>query len=153
MRRIALITGLTLALAPNAIAGKKKKKKQDAPVAKAEPSPEIPGDATSKKFSKSLLTIPCKSVDCNPSDQLRYDSLVFSPDNTWTANGLLSLSVDMEDECVETGTWTMEAATEAHTAVVVWEVTSTDCIGRNIGDSTRAQVTIEKNGLHKIQKY
>ena len=150
MRRIAIIGCLALSFSGTALAGKKKKKKgkEPAPAPSQEPSPEIPGDGVSKKFSKTLMGTPLKHF--RPIDQLKYDALTFKGDNTWTAAGTVFLGLE-EDTCTESGTWTMETAEADNAAVVNWVVVETSCVGRAVGAETRALLTINKDGNYDVR--
>ena len=150
MRRTVLFSCLALTVSGTALAGKKKKgkKKTDTPAPIEAPEPDVPGDDKSKKFSKKLISTPMKYF--RPVDQLSYGDLVFKGDNTWHAEGKVTLGFE-DDACTESGTWTMEAADEDNAATVDWVVTQTTCIGREVGAQTRALLTIKNDGNYDVK--
>ena len=133
-----------------ALAGKNKKgkKKNNTPPTVEAPEPDVPDDAKSKKFSKKLIETPMKHF--RPVDQLSYNDLLFKGDNTWHAEGKVTLGFE-DDACSESGTWTMDAASSETVAVVTWTVASTDCASRKPGSDTRAQITLKSGGQYQFQ--
>jgi len=131
------------------LAGKKKKKCKNAPAAPVqEASPEVPNDAMSKNFSKSLMGNPLKHF--YPIDQLSYSSLEFKGDNSWKAEGKVTLGLE-DDACTESGSWKMEPATADNSAIVSWVVVETTCVGRSPGVETRALLTLAKDGNYDVK--
>lgn len=88
----------------------------------------VPDDKVSKAYAANLLdTI---GTDFSPNSQgLTYTKLTFAADNTWHAEGLVAI-MDEEMDCVETGTWMMDAAKSDSAANMTWTMTSTDCPSR-----------------------
>ena len=150
MRRTVLISCLALTASGTAFAGKNKKgkKKNNTPPTVEAPEPDVPDDAKSKKFSKKLIETPMKHF--RPVDQLSYNDLLFKGDNTWHAEGKVTLGFE-DDACSESGTWTMDAAEEDNAATVSWVVTQTTCIGREVGAQTRALLTIKNDGNYDVR--
>jgi hypothetical protein len=142
---------LTLGLTGTALAGKKnKKKKGQEPAAEQAPpkvKTELPKDGTSKSFAEKLMATPL--TDFEPPDNdgtlFLYDTLTFKAGNVWEAAAWLDVPGDRFD-CVESGSWTLDAAESELVAPVNWTVDETNCPGRKAGAATRAKLTIQPDG-------
>jgi hypothetical protein len=152
--RFAAVLALAL-VSPAAAAGKKKKKGGDAPAAASGPAAsdmKIPDDGDSRKFAEALLETTITGF--RPSDsgggKFEYNTLSFSADNTWKADGYVEI-MDERMECTESGTWEMEPAESAKTATVAWTVAQTDCPSRESGTSLRVVMTLGKNGVEDLK--
>ena len=88
----------------------------------------VPNDPTSKAYAAKLLETTGKGFSPNVMG-LTYTTLTFAADNTWHAEGLVAI-MDEEMECVEKGTWLMDAASSETKANMTWTMTSTDCPSR-----------------------
>ncbi len=88
----------------------------------------VPNDPTSKAYAAKLLDTTGKGFSPNAMG-LTYTALTFAADNTWHAEGLVSI-MDEEMDCVEKGTWLMDAASSDTRANMTWTMTSTDCPSR-----------------------
>ena len=113
---------------------------------KAAPVPGAPTDATSQKFASALVALSVS--DFNPSDssgaKIVYSHLAFGGDGHWSAVGYIEADFEKID-CSEGGTWSMEPATSDTTATVTWKTETTDCAGREAGE-TRVEFTITPDG-------
>lgn len=142
---------IALVVAGPALAGKKKKDKGPAdaaaPSASAAAVPSTPDDAASKKFGVRLMDATLRNFRPNDTGgaKFQYDSMTFAPDNTWKAAAWVEFD-DEKMECVEKGTWSMEAAESDKVATVSWKVDGTDCPGRDAGAEIRALLTLSKDG-------
>ena len=138
---------LMLIFATTAEAKKEKTATQDA-VAPAAPTADIPSDANSKKFAKELLSRSFSDFTIN--DKMVYKSLSFSADNSFKASAMVSYEVggDFEEmECTESGTWKMDAAESATKAAMTWNVSQSDCPGRDSLEETRLVVSLGRGGM------
>ena len=131
--------------------------KSEAPTAPKARSPQIganlPQDATSKDFIGNLVDTQFKNfrpVDGGGGASLNYDLLSFRPDGSWSATGAVDFG-DEKMECVESGSWDMEAATSKTEAVVSWDLNNTDCAGQKPGRPLRAKITLSNGGQYKFQ--
>ena len=88
----------------------------------------VPDDAVSKAYAAALLKTTGTGFSPN-SMGLTYTKLTFAADNTWSADGLVAI-MDEEMDCIETGTWMMDAAKSETAANMTWTMTSTDCPSR-----------------------
>ena len=147
-----LITVLAASLlSPTALARKGKKKKSSEPAApegSAAVTPEVPDDATSRRFAKGLIAAQIR--DFSPTDATTgatfvYERMSFEPDNTWNSSGYIEV-MDDRMECTESGHWSMEPATSPTEATVTWKVDKTDCPGREAGEQVRAVVKLLDDG-------
>ena len=131
MNPIILLASLSLAEAKKskstdntteatAVAPTKPKKKAEAQ--------NVPDDKVSKAYAANLLETVGTGFSPN-SEGLTYTKLTFAPDNTWHAEGLVAI-MDEEMDCVETGTWMMDAAKSETATNMTWTVSSTDCPSR-----------------------
>lgn len=118
-----------------------------APAAANEPEPTTPGDAASKAFAKRLLATPL--TDFRPGDSAGvdfvYGKVTFRGDNTFVADARLSIDGESMD-CAETGTWTMDPATDERTASMTWSMTKTTCAGRPSTLESRVQLSADGAG-------
>lgn len=145
--RPALSALLLLALV--AAPGCKKKETTTAPAANAAADAlgnvDIPKDATSKTFAGKILTHDVTNFA--PTDsyaaKLVYKTLHFKNNNSWGADAVLGVGEDSVG-CHESGTWTMEPASDDHTADVNVKITDTTCPGRQQQNMMRLHVHIEK---------
>ena len=151
---LVLIASLvfTLGLSGSALAAKKKKKKKKGEEPTAEQAPpkvntDLPKDGASKNFATQLMATPL--TDFEPPDNdgttFLYDTLTFNVGNRWEAAAWLDVPGDRFD-CVESGSWTMDAAESDTVAPVNWTVEETNCPGRKVGAATRAKLTIQADG-------
>lgn len=152
LSRALLLLGASFALSGPALAKKKKKKDKGATAdVAAAATPVVPDDANSKKYAAKLLEVEIK--DFSPSDgagaKFEYTVMKFAGDNSWSADGYVEIA-DERMECVESGKWTMDAATSATEATVNWTVDKTDCPGRESGQETRAVLKLTKSGVEAI---
>ena len=88
----------------------------------------VPDDKVSKAYAAKLLETVGTGFSPNAAG-LTYTKLTFAADNTWHAEGLVAI-MDEEMDCVETGTWIMDAAKSDTATNMTWTVTSTDCPSR-----------------------
>ena len=109
---------------------------------------ELPDDGNSRAFAETLVAGTTK--DFAPTDAdgaaFEYTSLQFRPDGTWHADGYVE-AMDERMECSESGTWSMTEADSKTVATVAWKVSDTNCVGRDNGTETRAQLTVNKSGI------
>ena len=156
MSRTPVLLACLFALSTPAMAGKKSKDKNKDKSASAEEAPasvdtQLPDDNTSKKFGDALMA--AEITDFRPVDNVGakfvYSTMSFDAGNTWRADGYVEIQ-DERMECVESGAWSIEPAESNTVATVSWTVDKTDCAGRDAGQATRAQVTIEKNGISAL---
>ena len=105
---------------------------------------DFPTDATSQAFVAALTALTITDFHAVDSGGARVilSTLNFKPDNTWVAEGYVDAGEE-QMECSESGTWTMDPAKSRTEATIDWVIGATDCVGRNVGDSTRALVTID----------
>jgi hypothetical protein len=78
-----------------------------------------------------------------------YHSLSFVADGSWSATATVTAG-DEGMDCQESGRWTLEQATAAETAILVWTVGKTTCASREVGAAQRVQMTILESGEYKI---
>ena len=107
-------------------------------------SGDFPSDAASQAFATALtgLTIEDFAAVDGMGAQVILTTLNFAGDNTWSAEGYVEAG-DERMECSETGTWDMDAAQSATVATITWVIGQTDCVGREAGTETRAQLTLK----------
>jgi len=156
MSRTPVLLACLFALSAPAMAGKKSKDKNKDNSASTEQAAEsvdtqLPDDNTSKKFGEALMAAEIsnfKPVD-NVGAKFVYATMSFDAGNTWRAEGYVEIQ-DERMECVESGAWSLEPATSNTVGTVSWTVDKTDCAGRDAGQESRAQVTIEKNGISAL---
>ena len=126
------------------------KKKEDktetaAPSADVLGKVDIPKDDNSKAFAGKILTH--QVTNFTPADgygmKFVYKTLTFVNDNTWNADAVVGEG-DESFGCKESGTWTMEAASDEHTANMEWKMSKTTCSGRQQSDMMRVNVSIAK---------
>jgi hypothetical protein len=102
-----------------------------------------PSDPNSQKFVADLTALDIQ--DFHPSSsaggQIVYSHLKFRPEGAWAATGYVEAG-DEKIDCSETGTWTMDPATNETTATMTWKTATTDCAGREPGGEQRVEVTI-----------
>lgn len=105
----------------------------------------IPKDDNSKMFATRILQRPI--TDFSPVDsmgaKLIYKTLTFKNNNAWIAESVLGVG-DESVNCTESGLWSMDAATDDHTANMTWDVNKTTCPGRSESNTIRVNVNIEK---------
>lgn len=107
---------------------------------KNEQAANVPADKTSQAFADQLLKTTGKGFSPNAMG-LTYTSITFNADNTFRADGLVSV-MDEEMDCIETGTWNMDAASSETTANMDWTITSTDCPSRQAPIQLRLQLVL-----------
>lgn len=126
---------------------------KEAPVeaAPAEVGPQVPDDASSRKFAEKLLTL--QIISWSPSDggavQFMYNTLSFKRNNTWNGDANVSI-LDEEMACQESGGWVMDPAQSDNTANVEMTVEKTSCPGRDIGAKIRVEASILQDGSYKL---
>jgi hypothetical protein len=135
-----------------ALAGcaKDKEKTSTAAAAEAKPKPpvvNVPDDDNSKAFAEKLQGMDIQDFKPSSSEggEIVYTHLKFRDEGVWAATGYVEAQ-DEKIDCSETGTWTMEPATSASTATMVWKTTTTDCAGREPGAEQRVLVTLKDDG-------
>lgn len=104
----------------------------------------VPDDKNSKAFAESLFAQDFAGMKPVEGDgvELTYNRLSFNPDGSWMAEGIVEV-MDEGMECVESGTWSMDAATSKDVATVSWDLEKTNCAGRESGGTTRAEITFD----------
>lgn len=113
---------------------------------------EMPDTPEAKAFAKRLVETTV--TDWDPLGgasgvELRYKTLTFQPDGSWTAEA--ALTADFESfECKEVGTWSIDEAESDSAATMNWEVRKTTCPTREAGDALRVKMGIQKGGEYKI---
>lgn len=146
--RLLLIAPLLLAAC-----GDKEPTSTAAPAEAAEAAPtNVPGDKASQDFAAKLFSANLgnfRPVDAASGATLVYDSFTFKPDGTWAANGKVT-AADEAMECMEHGTWTLDAAEDANTAPMTWTLAKTNCAGREPGTEARVRLTLLKDGQYKV---
>lgn len=115
-----------------------------APAAAPSKVSSAPADDNSQAFARRLVATPIKNF--SPSDstgaKFLYNTFSFQADGTFTAQGYVEIA-DEKMDCAESGPWTMDAAESETVATVSWTVEKTNCAGREAGEKTRAQVTLQ----------
>jgi len=108
----------------------------------------VPADGTSQSFAKKLTRLTISNF--RPEDtgglKLKYLTLEFRTDGSWTAGASMTDPFDEASPCTEAGTWTMEAAESATAATVTWSLQETNCMARSAGGEIRAKLVIGKGG-------
>ena len=156
MSRTPVLLACLFALSAPAMAGKKSKDKNKEKSAATDQAAEsvdtqLPDDSASKKFGAALIAAEIsnfKPVD-NVGAKFVYSTMSFDAGNAWRAEGYVEIQ-DERMECVESGAWSLEPATSNTVGTVAWSVDKTDCAGRDPGQETRAQITIEKTGISAL---
>lgn len=128
----------------------KKKEDNTAPAASA-PSADVlgkvdvPNDDLSKAFAGKILTHVVTNYTLADGNGMKfvYKSLTFSNDNTWWSDAVIGEGDDSVG-CKEQGTWSMESASDEHTANVSLKMDKTTCPGREQSGMTRLNVNIAK---------
>lgn len=144
---------LTLLIASLLVACGEKEASETSSVAEAtaEAVTVVPTDKNSTAFGTKLMSNNFEGMKPVEGDvKLTYNSLKFSPEGTWAANGIVEIA-DEGMECIESGTWTMEPAASDSTATVAWTIDKTTCAGREAGGETRAELTILDGGSYKMK--
>ncbi len=112
---------------------------------------DVPDDANSKAFAGKILANQVTGY--SPADgygmKFVYKTLTFRNDNSWSADAILGEGEDSV-ACIERGTWTMDVATDEHTADMSWKLEDTTCPGRQSQNMMRVNVHIEK-GVYSLQ--
>lgn len=113
---------------------------------------KIPDDDTSRAFANRLIGNPIR--DFKPADNsdalFIYKTMTFKANNAWNAQGELTAQGE-KVECVERGTWKMDAASANDTATMEWTVDYTNCPGRPQNNVMRVKVNISQSGVYTIQ--
>lgn len=144
---------LTLLIASLLVACGEKEASETSAVAEAtsEAATVVPADKNSTAFGARLMSNNFEGMKPVEGDvKLTYNSLKFSPDGSWVANGIVEIA-DEGMECMESGTWTMEPATADNVATVAWTIAETNCAGRESGGETRAELNILESGAYKMK--
>jgi len=133
---------LFIAMLGNAQAKKEKKEaSSEANPSENQVKANVPNDSNSKKFAKHLFST--EFTNFSPEgDGFEYTKLRFKKDNTWAADAAIILD-DEEMDCIESGTWSMEAAQSVTTAALTWKITATDCPAREAGGTIRIIATLD----------
>ena len=95
---------------------------------KKEMAANVPKDKVSQAYAATLLETVGTNFSPNAMG-LTYSKITFAADNTWKADAVVAI-MDEEMECVEKGTWLMDAASSETKANMTWTMTSTDCPSR-----------------------
>lgn len=114
------------------------------PAAKSGLTGDFPSDSASQAFAEALIEITIENfaaVDSGGAEVV-LSTLRFAGDNSWSASGYVDAGEERM-ECTEKGHWSMDTADSKTQASINWTIDSTDCIGREAGNETRAQVTIK----------
>ena len=109
----------------------------------------VPADANSEKFAKSLVKMEISSFSptaASSGADFRYTALSFEGDNTWNASGFVEI-MDERMECTESGAWTMETAESQTVATIIVTINQTDCASRTTSTETRYRATVDGNSL------
>lgn len=106
---------------------------------------EVPSDSVSKAFAGKILTHVVTNYTLADGNGMKfvYKSLTFSNDNGWVADAVIGEGEDSLG-CKEQGTWSMEAASDEHTANVSLQMDKSSCPGREQSGTTRLNVYIAK---------
>ena len=105
-----------------------------------EKASNVPNDKASQAFAAKLLETTGKGFSPNAMG-LTYTAISFNADNTFRAEGLVSV-MDENMDCVETGTWNMDAASSETTANMDWTITATDCPSRQAPIQLRLELVL-----------
>ena len=120
------------------------------PTAAAESSPKITMTVPEggKAFVSTLTSAVTNNFEPTDADgaSFMYTELQFRGDGTWMAQGYVE-AMDERMECAESGTWSVEDVSSKTVATIAWTVGETNCVGRDNGSSTRAQVTVGASGI------
>ena len=147
MSRVLIALAPTLLLACGEKAAPAPTETTAAAPAASEPEPTTPGDSASKAFAKRLLATPLS--DFRPGDSAGvdfvYGKVTFRGDNTFVAEARISIDGESMD-CAETGTWTMDPASDNGIAAMTWSMAKTTCAGRPATLDTRVQLTADGAG-------
>lgn len=110
----------------------------------------VPGDANSQAFAKAILSTPVRSFRPVSAGEVEftYVTMTFKEDNSWLALAKMGAGDETVD-CKEAGTWIMEPAESATTAMMEWKVANTDCPGRPANNIMRTKVVV-KDGKYEI---
>jgi hypothetical protein len=104
----------------------------------------VPDDSNSRKFATRL--IEAEISEFRPSDatgaSFMYSKLDFQEGNLWAAQGFVDAG-DERMECTESGTWSMDPAESSTSAAMTWNLTATNCPGREVGTVARVKVNLE----------
>ena len=111
----------------------------------------VPDDKASQEFGKRLMKADLASFKPVEGDDVKlvYSSFTFDPDGSWQANGAVEI-MDETMECLEAGTWTMDAADSESTASMTWNRVKTNCAGRDPGEQ-RVKLTLKKDGSYEVE--
>jgi hypothetical protein len=118
----------------------------DAAAVPVEQQADVPGDAASKKFSKTLMSANGFNNFIPDVEGLVYKTIRFLPDNTWSADAAIEV-MDESMECTESGTWKMDPAKSPKTAGMEWDIQSTDCPSLESGRNLRILATLNGNAI------
>lgn len=100
----------------------------------------VPKDKVSEAYATALIETTGRGFSPNAMG-LTYQTITFAADNSWSAEGLVSV-MDEEMDCVEKGTWMMDPAQSETSANMTWTVTSTDCPSRVAPIEMRLQLIL-----------
>ena len=120
------------------------------PTAAADSGPKITMSVPDggKAFVTTLTGSVTKNFEPTDADgaSFMYTELQFRGDGTWMAQGYVE-AMDERMECAESGMWSVEEVTSKTVATIAWTVDDTNCVGRDKGSSTRAQVPAGTSGI------
>ena len=124
-----------------------------APSAAAEVAPAITMDASGAAATFigkwASTTVTNFTVASGSGGEVVYSTMSFTGAGTWSANATFEAQGE-EFPCTESGTWAVASADSGTSATIEWTVAKTNCATRETGGTTRAAVTLQKNGDYDI---
>ncbi len=103
---------------------------------------QMPDSADAKAFAKALVKTGIRDLSVSTNGaRFVYQTMTFGSDGRWTAKGAVTAGDETMD-CTESGGWTIEDATSATVATMVWALDKTNCAARDAGTTQRVQVTL-----------
>lgn len=100
----------------------------------------VPKDKVSEAYAAALIETTGRGFSPNAMG-LTYQTITFAADNSWSADGVVSV-MDEEMDCIEKGTWMMDPAQSETSANMTWTITSTDCPSRVAPIEMRLQLIL-----------
>ncbi len=113
---------------------------EDKPSKKKTKIQNVPNDKVSEAYAEALIETTGRGFSPNAMG-LTYETITFAADNTWSAEGLVSI-MDEEMDCIEKGTWMMDPAQSETSTNMTWTITSTDCPSRVAPIEMRLQLIL-----------
>ncbi len=151
--RLPLLFVLALALSACPKSGSSSSSGDQEPAVEAAPKSRFGGDT--KKFVDALTKQPALVWTVfDEGTSVVYDKLFFAEDGTFEAETTVRFGGGGSDAepfaCTESGTWELDGdqAESRTSAGVDFELTKTDCAGREAPQSFRAFVTIEGGDIN-----